>query len=189
MPNLKRSNAVLIPLIGGLLVMAGLWAGVSAIGIALADNGQFEAENVRPQAGLPETDALIAGKRYHLEVASTPKQAEIGLMHRTFLPAGHGMLFQFDAARPVAFWMKNTKIPLDMLFVREGQVVNIAHQAQPCVDEPCATYPSGSPVDMVIELPAGTARQDQIRSGSSIRLVPVPQAAPLPMKNRTLTKK
>lgn len=188
MPNLKRSNALLMLLISSLL-LAGLWAGVSAISFALDDKEQPQAEESLPQAGLPEMDALIAGKRYHLEVAITPKQAEIGLMHRTLLPAGQGMLFQFDSARPVAFWMKNTKIPLDMLFVRDGQVVNIAHQARPCVEEPCATYPSGSPVDMVIELPAGTARQDQIQPGSSIRLIPVAQAAPLPMKSRTLMKK
>lgn len=124
----------------------------------------------KPQAGLPVAEMRVGGRKYRLEVASTPAEAEFGLMYRTVLPENSGMLFRFDETRPVAFWMKNTRIPLDMLFVQSGKIVSIAHQAQPCRQEPCPVYPSRLPVDMVIELPGGTARKDQIMAGSRIQL-------------------
>jgi uncharacterized membrane protein (UPF0127 family) len=124
----------------------------------------------KPQAGLPVAEVRVGAKKYRLEVASTPAEAELGLMYRTVLPENSGMLFRFDETRPVAFWMKNTRIPLDMLFVQSGKVVSIAHQAQPCRQEPCPVYPSRLPVDMVIELPGGTALKDQIMAGSRIQL-------------------
>lgn len=132
------------------------------------------------QSGLPEVGLSIAGKAYRVEVASTPEQTEAGLMHRTVLPAGRGMLFRFEEVRPVAFWMKNTPIPLDMLFIRANQVVHIVHNAQPCIQEPCQVYPSEHPVDMVIELPGGTARRDRISTGSLMEWVPdITQSQPL----------
>lgn len=159
--------------LGWLLLIAGTCFGVLLSVGLLSGEGSAEGQSGtavgRPQVGLPETEMRVAGKRYRLEIASTPEQAETGLMYRTVLPVGHGMLFRFDAVRPVAFWMKNTKIPLDMLFVRANQVVHIAHNAQPCLNEPCPVYPSEQPVDMVIELPGGTAKKDLILDGARIQ--------------------
>jgi uncharacterized membrane protein (UPF0127 family) len=138
----------------------------------------------KPQAGLPLAEMRVGFRKYRLEVASTPTQTELGLMYRTVLPENSGMLFRFNETRPVAFWMKNTRIPLDMLFVQSGKIVNIAHQAQPCRQEPCPVYPSGLPVDMVIELPGGTAQKDQIKEGSRIHLTTIS-----PSRNSLIQKK
>jgi uncharacterized membrane protein (UPF0127 family) len=139
------------------------------------------AQTPGPQAGLPLTKANLGGRQYLLEVASTRQQAETGLMYRTSLPANGGMVFQFQETRPVAFWMKNTLIPLDMVFIQAGKVVHIAHQAQPCKQEPCPIYPSQKPVDMVIELPGGTARKHHIQAGTIVKLTPLAKAGTRPM--------
>ncbi len=183
------------------MLLAGLCLGVSLLLslFLMGENaeGKEETESLspntvvdleKPQTGLSETEMRVSGKKYRLEVASTEAQAEIGLMYRTALPEGRGMLFRFDTLRPVAFWMKNTKIPLDMLFVRDNKVVHIAHSAKPCLDDPCPIYPSGQPVDMVIELPGGTAKRDQILDGSTIQWVSVAAGTQQTVKSRTTKK-
>jgi len=128
------------------------------------------AASPKSPAGLPEALISIDGKTYRIEVATTPQQAEKGLMYRTSLPAGHGMLFPFQPARPVAFWMKNTKIPLDMLFLADGHVLHVFEKVQPCLSEPCPTYSLSVPVDMVLELPVGTAERDHLKTGDASKL-------------------
>ena len=93
-----------------------------------------------------------------VEVASTPAQRAHGLMERTVLPQGHGMVFVYDPARQVRMWMFNTLIPLDIVFVREGRIVDVATSAQPCPAQPCATYSTDEPVDAVIEIGSGQAK-------------------------------
>lgn len=79
-------------------------------------------------------------------------------MERTAMPATHGMLFVFPDAQPRTFWMKNTLIPLDMLFFDSNRkLVAIQANAAPCHADPCALYPSGAPARYVLELNAGTA--------------------------------
>ncbi|HEY9687177.1 MAG TPA: DUF192 domain-containing protein [Coleofasciculaceae cyanobacterium] len=123
----------------------------------------------QPQTGLPEMDMLLDGKRYRLEVTATQVQAQKGLMYRTRLSKNHGMLFRFQPARKISFWMKNTRIPLDMLFVRDGEIRHIVQGAKPCVADPCVTYPSGTEVDTVVELPAGTVKKNHIQPGDRIQ--------------------
>lgn len=125
-----------------------------------------EAMPTEPQTGLPEVDVWIDGKRYRVEVASTAEQSRIGLMFRTSLPERHGMLFTFDPAQTVNFWMKNTKIPLDIVFLAQGKVVHVVKHAEPCLSDPCPVYGSTVPVDQVLELKAGTAEHNRIASGS-----------------------
>jgi uncharacterized protein len=122
---------------------------------------------------LPEISLHLGNQAYTLEHATTPEQSAQGLMHRTSLPENHGMLFSFPSPGPVAFWMKNTLIPLDMLFLRQGKVVYIQDDAQPCLQpsgampKPCPAYgPGGAvPVDSVIELPAGTVKAHKLSVG------------------------
>ena len=137
-----------------------------------------EQEKPGPQTGLPEADIAVGSRVYHIEVAVTPEQAETGLMYRTSLPQGHGMLFPFKPPRPVSFWMKNTKIPLDILFVKDGRLLRAFQDIQPCLSEPCPTYGMPGLIDMVLELPAGTARQDQLVVG-----MPVEVRWPVPAKS------
>ncbi len=100
--------------------------------------------------------APIGGKVIQLEVAKTPQEQEIGLMGRTNLADDRGMLFIFSPARPTQFWMKNTLINLDMVFLYKGVVKAIAVNVPPCTADPCATYGSTrDAIDQVIELRGG----------------------------------
>lgn len=122
------------------------------------------------QVNLPVASLRMDGHVYQMELASTPEQSEKGLMYRTSLPEGHGMAFLFQPARVVYFWMKNTLIPLDIIFMEQGRVVHIASEAQPCVDLSCPVFSSVKPADMVIELPAGSVKRHHIQLNSHAKL-------------------
>lgn len=113
---------------------------------------------------------------YRVAVASTPQEQERGLMFQKSLPERTGMLFPIQPSRPVAFWMKNTLIPLDMLFIQNNRVVEIVHNVQPCKADPCSIYRSKAPVDAVIELPGGTAHKDRLKLGASVQVMWQPSA-------------
>lgn len=99
------------------------------------------------------------------EVASTPRQQARGLMERREVPADHAMLFVFAPPRPVSFWMKNTLVPLDMLFVAGGRVAAIHRAAVPGSLEP---IPSPGPACAVIEVVAGTADRLSVHVGDRV---------------------
>ena len=103
---------------------------------------------------------------FSVELATTDAEREKGLMFRTELPEGHGMLFDFQTERPVAFWMHNTYISLDMIFIAgDGRIVHIAEHATPRSD---ALIPSGGAVRAVLEVIAGTARRFGIKPGDRV---------------------
>jgi uncharacterized membrane protein (UPF0127 family) len=112
----------------------------------------------------------IADHPIKLEVAKTAEQQDIGLMYRTSLPDDRGMLFEFKPARGVNFWMKNCKISLDMIFLRDGVVEAIELSAPPCTADPCPTYGSDTAVDRVIELRGGRAAELGIKVGDRIKI-------------------
>ena len=113
---------------------------------------------------------LATGNVIHLEVASTPVQQSIGLMHRPALPNDRGMLFPFEPARSVSFWMKNVPVALDMVFLRDGVVQQVETKVPPCVEEPCPVYGPRVPIDQVIELRAGRAVELGIQVGDRIKI-------------------
>ncbi|BAY33654.1 hypothetical protein NIES2107_55540 [Nostoc carneum NIES-2107] len=108
--------------------------------------------------------------KIQLEVAQTPEQQQMGLMYRKSLSDNRGMLFKFPSAQPVRFWMKNTLIPLDMIFMQNGVVKYIQTSALPCTSDPCPTYGPNTQVDTVIELRAGRATELGLKSGDSIKI-------------------
>ncbi|MEG4209137.1 DUF192 domain-containing protein [Microcoleus sp. S13_B4] len=114
--------------------------------------------------------ARIADRPIELEVAKTPEQQAIGLMYRTSLADDRGMLFEFKPARWVNFWMKNCKISLDMIFLRDGVVEAIAAGTPPCTAEPCPTYGPDTVVDRVIELGGGRAAELGVKVGDRIEI-------------------
>ncbi|MBU7581965.1 MAG: DUF192 domain-containing protein [Nostoc sp. TH1S01] len=110
------------------------------------------------------------GTTIELEVAVTPEEQAKGLMNRPALPNNRGMLFKFPSAQPVQFWMKNVPVPLDMVFLQNGVVKYIQPSAPPCPNEPCATYGPNIPIDTVIELRAGRAKELQLKVGDSVKI-------------------
>jgi uncharacterized protein len=122
-------------------------------------------------AGAAEVQELeIASKTgvhpFQVEMALTPEEHERGLMFRRKLPEGQGMLFDFGYEQPVAFWMKNTYISLDMFFIRgDGRILRIAEHAEPLSE---SNIPSGGPVRWVLEVIAGTAKRLGIAPGDQV---------------------
>ena len=101
-----------------------------------------------------------------IEIAQTPEQDAFGLMFRRSLPANAGMLFIADPERPMAMWMKNTYIPLDMLFIRhDGSIANIVTHAVPFDLTPLGP---NEPVKGVIEINGGAAEKLGIKIGDKV---------------------
>lgn len=119
---------------------------------------------------LPVTaTAEIKGLMFELEVARTPQEQSLGLMFRSDLPDNRGMLFPFETARRTSFWMKDVPVALDMVFIRNGEVIAIAPSVPPCPDLPCPSYGPGSEiVDSVLELRSGRAAEIGLQAGDSV---------------------
>ena len=107
-----------------------------------------------------------------LEVARTAQQQMWGLQLRPALPALRGMLFPFAPAQPVKFWMHRTPAPLDMVFVRSGQVIAVEANVPPCMHLPCRSYGPDAAVDGVIELGAGQSQVLGIKTGRAVLIRP-----------------
>lgn len=111
------------------------------------------------------------GSCLSLEVAKTAAEQEKGLMDRAYLGPNSGMLFVFDTSANQVFWMKDTLIPLDMIFLdANGTIVGIVENAQPCEADPCPTYSISAPSSLVIEANAGFAREKALRSGQKVKI-------------------
>jgi len=103
---------------------------------------------------------------FAVEVADNEAEREKGLMFRKELPEGRGMLFDFHRDQEVSFWMRNTYIPLDMIFIRgDGQIQRIAENTEPLSER---LIPSGGPVRAVLEVIGGTARKLGIAPGDRV---------------------
>jgi uncharacterized membrane protein (UPF0127 family) len=113
--------------------------------------------------------------RFSVEVVDTPESRAQGLMFRESLPRSAGMLFIYEAPTRASFWMRNTLIPLDMLFVDPaGVVTHIHHEARPLDETP---IPGGDNVLMVLEVNGGMARAMGIEPGSALRHPRLDQAS------------
>lgn len=125
------------------------------------------------QAAPAATSASVElhGQRFVIELATTDAAREHGLMLRTNLPEDRGMLFVFAASAPQAFWMKNTLIPLDILYFDDARrLVSMQLNVPPCKADPCAVYPSDGAARYVLELAAGTARRIGVKTGDSLTI-------------------
>jgi uncharacterized protein len=122
---------------------------------------------------LPITaQVTIGGQIIKLEVARTSKEQSTGLMNRTDLADNRGMLFVFSPPRSVSFWMKNTLIPLDMIFMSNGVVKYIGEQILPCAGDPCPGYgpEPKTEIDGVIELRGGRAAELNLKVGDRLKI-------------------
>ena len=156
--------------------MRALFAPVLAVlvltfagGCALAAGG--------PQTGLPVETITIDTKTgphpFKVEIAADDQSRETGLMFRKTMAPDAGMLFDFHTPQEVSFWMENTILPLDMLFVRaDGTIANIKENATPYSRE---NIPSVGPVQFVIELNAGRAHALGITEGGHVHAPEIQQ--------------
>ena len=124
----------------------------------------------RSPAGLEQVPLTItsgtATHRFTVEVARTAEEQARGLMNRQSLAPDRGMIFPYDPPQPVAFWMKNTIIPLDMIFIRQdGTIANIAANTVPLSLE---QVPSEGPVAAVLELAGGRSAELGIKAGDRV---------------------
>ena len=131
----------------------------------------FAAEILGPQPTLPLAPLIIdtakGPARFTVEMATTSSEQERGLMFRKTLAPDAGMLFDFGNEEMRAFWMKNTLIPLDMLFIKaNGTVARIASNAKPLSED---SIPSYEPVRAVLEIPGGRAAQLGLKAGDIVR--------------------
>lgn len=118
-------------------------------------------------------------KRVLLEVAASETERNRGLMFRTHLEEGRGMFFVFEEPGQPAFWMKNTYLSLDILFLStEGTIVDLFERLSPCPMEPCPRYAPRSPARYVLEVAGGFVAHHAVRKGDRIRLENVPGVPP-----------
>lgn len=115
----------------------------------------------------------VQDKPFRVEVADTPEKHALGLMFRRCLKSDFGMLFVFADEEVRSFWMKNTLIPLDMIFINGArQIVGMHESVPPCTADPCPSYESGLPARFVLELAGGTAKKLKLKIGDKI-FIPV----------------
>jgi len=114
---------------------------------------------------------VLNGKRFTVELAETPDQQALGLMFRENLPDDHGMLFPFPFAAKRSFWMKNTRIPLDIFYFDENlSLVSVSENTPPCRTQRCPSYPSSGPAKYVLELNSGKAAELGVQAGDVLEL-------------------
>jgi uncharacterized protein len=112
----------------------------------------------------------LNGKRFDVEIAEDDASRERGLMFRDSMPKEHGMIFLFPRAENQAFWMKNTKLPLDIFyFDANWHLVNVQKRVPPCQFEPCPAYPSLGAAQYVLELNAGLADELAVKPGAALK--------------------
>jgi len=105
-----------------------------------------------------------------VEIADDAQERSKGLMDRSELPEDHGMLFMFTTAEPLTFWMKNTLIPLDIIFFDgRGSVIG-SDSMVPCTEDPCLRYTSSGPAMSALEVSAGFIEKHGIGAGWRIAL-------------------
>ncbi len=128
-----------------------------------------------PAASGPRAE-LPSGAVYRLELALTPEDQAQGLMFRESLPERTGMLFIFPEDAPHQFWMKNTMIPLDMIWMdAAGKVLFVSADTPPCRADPCGTYGPEAPARQVLEIAGGMAKKENVTVGSTLKFLDLPR--------------
>ena len=123
----------------------------------------------------PPTAELPDGHTLKLELALTREQHATGLQYRRSLAPDHGMLFVFPSSARWQFWMKNTWIELDLVFLDDsGVVTEVIEGLEPCPHEPCPQYVPQGDARAVLEVPAGVAAKHAITPGATLRFSRVP---------------
>jgi Uncharacterized conserved protein len=164
-PDLQPSTLDLRPAVAGAILFLLLLA---ACGAAPKPVNQATPTPAGPRVILP------SGSTYTLEVVRTPEEQAQGLMFRESLAEKTGMLFPFGDKAVHRFWMKNTMIPLDMIWMdADGKVIFVSADTPPCKADPCPSYGPDAPAASVLEIAGGMAKKERVTVGSSIKFLNV----------------
>jgi len=111
----------------------------------------------------------VSGQRFTVELAADDQSRAMGMMFRDELAQDRGMFFLFRREAPRSFWMMNTRIPLDIIYLdRDLRVVSIVANARPCRRAPCPNYPSRGPAQVVLEINGGQAAELGLEPGDRL---------------------
>ena len=151
------------------LLKALMPAAFCLVALSLVPLQAGELLRTRVEVVRPGTGAMLLA--VDAELATTPETRMRGLMERDSLPADQGMLFIFEVAQPLSFWMLNTLIPLDIMFAdTERRITAISASVPPCRPPVrCPTYSPPGLAQFVLEVNAGTARKAGIEVGDELR--------------------
>lgn len=145
------------------------WLGLAVLGLFIAGGCGFLPSSDEPKLVINTGKGKI---EYNVEIANTAEQRKNGLMFRDSLKDKHGMFFVFDYPDKLTFWMKNTLIPLDMIFFDGNySVVHIEKSVQPCKTEICPLYYSGKNAQYVLETNAGDSDKYGIKDGDKAEII------------------
>src|SRR6478736_798479 len=143
-------------------VLFAVLAVVSLFTLPLGPAGLLAAAELQPLEIASKSGVHV----FAVEMAVTPEEQAKGLMFRKQLPEGQGMLFDFHREQPTSFWMKNTYVSLDMIFIRaDGRILRIAENTEPLSTK---IISSQGPARAVLEVVAGTAQKYGIRPGDRV---------------------
>lgn len=155
------------------IIGAALLVGIVAIVVVVSSGGAVEAAECPADAECVTAHTSTGDYTFTVEWAIEPPERSCGLMFRDNMAEDHGMVFDFQLDRSVSFWMRNTLISLDMVFVEaDGTVLNIAEGTTPLSEE---GVPSDGPVRYVFEVIAGTADRIGLAAGDKIDLTRSPE--------------
>lgn len=119
--------------------------------------------------GFYQEKACIEEQCFKVEVADTPDKRSRGLMYRKSMKEDRGMFFIFEESKKHDFWMKNTKIPLDIIWINSDmEIVGIKNKATPCEKRVCETYKSNENSRYVLEINAGLAEKHGFEKGDKV---------------------
>lgn len=120
-----------------------------------------------------DAELVINNAVFEVDLAVTPEERKTGLQNRKHLAENQGMLFIYPEPRIISFWMKETLIPLDMLFFdSHGQLLEAFDKVPPCTTSSCKTYTNGKPSQFVLEIPAGIRKKLSIAVGDRFETRP-----------------
>lgn len=164
-PKMFKPSATRIVILMTLALLASLWLFRVPVA-ALAGEPSGTPQSLPTSALVVETAAGVR-HAFTVELADSPREHSIGLMHRTEMADDHGMLFEYLYPQRVGFWMKNTHIPLDLIYIRHnGTIANINAMAEPFSLDP---LPSRGRIISVLEINGGLAKKLGIAPGDIVR--------------------
>lgn len=149
------------------VALASLSAAFLLLGCAGAGKAEQPADAISPLEDLEVVTASGTVHRFRVEIADDEAERQHGLMNRPKMDRDRGMLFEFPSEQMRSFWMKNTYIPLDIIYIaRDGRIVSIAANTTPFSEAP---IPSEGPANGVLEINGGLAAELGIRPGDTVR--------------------